>query len=119
MLPKLNRANAAEITFVREEGQFIAGPLFSLLIADLTDQKPSRFAFIVSTKLSKRAVVRNRAKRLLREAGGSLLKKMVEGKIVLFLAKKSLLGQNSQIVNQEVAILLTKGLVIRKGRVGF
>jgi len=112
LLSKQYRANPAEIILAREEGKLISGPLFSLLIFDLGDRVPSRFAFIVSTKINKRATKRNRVKRLLRQVINLLVPKIKEGRIVLFLAKKKLLGKNLEMIGKEVERMLRKSEVI-------
>jgi ribonuclease P protein component len=112
LLPKINRANPAEITLVREEGKLISGSLFGLLVKNLTEQKPSRFAFIVSTKISKKAVLRNRIKRQLRTALRQLLSQIKKGQILLILAKKNLLERSQAEVSREVAEMLAKARVL-------
>ena len=66
MLPKPNRLPSQEMDILLRSGTRIRGDGI-----DLIYKKQSgflRFAFIVSTKIDKRAVARNRMKRLMREA---------------------------------------------------
>ena len=58
--------------------------------------KQSLFAFLVSKKLDKRAVVRNKIKRRLSEAVRSLLPQVKAGQAVIILAKKEILKASYQ-----------------------
>jgi len=69
----------------------------------------SRFGFIVSTRISKKAVLRNRAKRLLREVVRALLPKMKGGFDVLFLAKKETIKASQAQILKEAKKLFKKG----------
>jgi len=109
LLAKNYRANPAEIILAREEGKLISGPLFSLLVFDLDDQRLPCFAFIVSTKIDKRAAKRNRIKRLLRVAVRQQLPRIKKGQIILFLARKNLLGRDLETVEREVGRMLRRG----------
>lgn len=69
MLPKINRLKKKkDFERVLKEGKgysLISGKLYIKIIEN--NLKNSRFGFIVSRKFSKKAVIRNRAKRKLRE----------------------------------------------------
>ena len=73
----------------------------------------TRAGFVVSKKIHKRAVKRNRIKRLMRESYRILQK---EGKLVslnehmsvIFIAKSNALGQDIKTINQSVRSLVQK-----------
>lgn len=74
MLPKSNRLrNTADIERVFREGRGIKEGFLFLKLAE-NNLKVSRFAFVVGKKVSRKAAIRNKLKRALREA--------VRGKIV-------------------------------------
>jgi ribonuclease P protein component len=101
MLPKQHRFPLRlEFNRLRKEGKLFQGKLFSLLISH-SKRQPSRFAFIVSTKIHKKATKRNRAKRLLREAVRSLLPKIKPGFDGVFLAKKAIIDNKLIEVKKE------------------
>ena len=56
-----------KINFARIEidGKMVQSKSFGLGIYDRKDNEPSRFGFIISTKISKKAVIRNRIKRII------------------------------------------------------
>lgn len=112
MLAKQNRANPAEVLLAREKGKLIPGFLFGLLVFNLEDQRPSRFAFIVSTKIDKRAVRRNQIRRNLKAALKEDLPIIKNGWLVLFLAKKKLLNQDLEIIKKEVKRIIRKAGLI-------
>lgn len=106
MLPKSYRFPlSTEFGRIKKEGQMINGSLFGLLIAK---GYGTRFGFVISTKIDKRAVARHRVKRLLAEAVRANLKKIKPGYDFVFLAKKSVVGKSFEEVKKEVEIHLKK-----------
>lgn len=87
---------------VKKEGSLYQADSFGILVRKRTGDEPSRFAFIVSTKISKIAVERNKAKRRLREAVKQHIGKIVKGYDVVFLAKKMTLERSSKEITSEV-----------------
>lgn len=113
MLPKQHRLPLrTDLIEVKEKGRLFQGKLFSLLVAKRETPHPSRFAFIISAKIHKRAVKRNRSRRLLTEAIRSLLTKVKPGFDVVFLAKKGLIGVDSKKTKEAVEKLFEKAKLI-------
>ena len=108
MLPKQYRLPLrTELKRIKKEGKLFQGKLFGLLIAHSGEAR-SRFAFIISTKIHKKAVKRNRAKRLLAAALIEFLPRLESGFDGVFLAKKPLIEANFTQIKQEVSLLLKK-----------
>ena len=104
MLPKSYRFPlSTEFGRIKKEGQMINGSLFGLLIAK---GYGTRFGFVISTKIDKRAVVRHRVKRLLAEAVRANLKKIKPGYDFVFLAKKSVVGKSLVEIRKEIEDIL-------------
>jgi len=121
MLPRKHRLPLrTELTRVQEEGKLFQGRLFSLLVSRQelgTRSQPSRFGFIISTKIHKRAVKRNQARRFLIEAIRSLLSKINLGFDCVFLAKKTIVGKELSEIKKETERLFRKaGLIQIEGR---
>ena len=102
MLPKEYRLPLrTELHRVQKAGKVYHFPYFGFLVAK-SDLPVSRFAFIVSEKIHKRATKRNRVKRLLRESVKSLLSKTEPGFDVVFLAKKRISDQDYSLISAAV-----------------
>jgi len=66
------------------------------------DDDETRFGVIISKKISKKAVERNKIKRRLMEVLGKNRKKFGKGKRILFLAKKEILGVKPKEIEVEL-----------------
>ena len=66
------------------------------------DDDETRFGVIISKKISKKAVERNKIKRRLMEVLGKNRKKFDKGKRILFLAKKEILGVKPKEIEVEL-----------------
>ena len=74
----------------------------------------SRFGFIISNKVSKKAVERNRAKRLLRESIRLFQNKIKPQIDFVFIAKKEIIGKDFAEVNDCVEKLLKRSGLLEK-----
>ena len=115
MLPKKHRLPLrTELRRVKNKGTLVQGGLFGLLISpQVSKTQPSRFGFIISTKVHKKAVKRNRAKRLLTEAVLSLSSKTKPGFDVVFLAKKKIIEAELEEIRREVKKLFVRAGMMR------
>jgi len=86
MLPKQNRLPGYKIPQLLNSQKNFHSPLFGLKVIS-TDQTPPQIGFIVSSKIAKKAVDRNRMKRLLRQAIYSYLPRLKPNHNFLLLAK--------------------------------
>lgn len=111
MLPRQHRLSEKDFPAVKKEGRKIFGPLFGLLIREDQGEKREEpeFGFVVSKRIDKRAVVRNKVKRRLDQALLFFLPKIEPGVKVIFLAKKSLIGREFTEIKAEMARMLKKG----------
>lgn len=82
------------------------------LLASLNGLTHNRFGFIISKKIDKRAVVRNRSKRLLRSCIEEIMG-MVTGKYdMLFIIQKNLTDKTRDDIMNEVVSVLKKARLI-------
>lgn len=108
MLPRNTRlAKKSEINQVLKNGESIASHCFSLKYLK-TKGKEKRFAFVVSSKVSKNATIRNKAKRALREGVRQSLFSMNEGVDCVFLAKPIIAKTYTNEIMKEVKAALSK-----------
>lgn len=113
MLPPRHRLKrSSDVVLVRQQGQSWRHPLLILLIR-ANEQEVSRFAFVASRFVGK-AVVRNRVKRLLREAVRHLLPHMAGGWDCLLIARTGLSQASYVEVNTAVAQLLSRANLLRE-----
>lgn len=102
MLPRENRLPRSRFGLVKKEGRLIRSEKFGILVYERGDTDLSRIAFVVSKKVNKRAVVRNRTRRLFREAVRSLLGKLGRGVDIVFLVKPASVGVELKKLAPEV-----------------
>ena len=93
---------------LRDKGKLIPGNLFGMSFLKEGEEE-NRFGFVISKKISKRAVDRNRIKRLLSESVKKNLEILNSKSLkIVFLAKKTLLGKKMEEVEPEVKTMLEK-----------
>ena len=114
MLPKKNRF-PLRIAFkkLQESGRIIHSRSFSLLFSENQETKVSRFAFIISKKISKKAVVRNRYKRIISSEVNNFLGKFSPKVDGVFLVKRAIIQVESDSVRAEVRKVLSEAGRIR------
>lgn len=112
MLPDKNRLKKrSEFDFVKGNGQMLQSSSFGIVFLK-RNMGSTRFGFIVSTKISKRATARNRVKRVLKEAIRNLLPKIKEGFDVVFLVKRAILEKGGEEIKNEVGRTLSRAGII-------
>lgn len=103
MLAKKNRLTGSKnFEKVEKEGKIFQSDNFGIAILGRGDQEPSRFAFVVSTKIAKNASDRNTIKRRMRESLRLMVSDIRDGLDVVFLAKTSIVRASSDAVMREV-----------------
>jgi ribonuclease P protein component len=107
MLKKVNRlAKARDIQKVFSRGRAFFNPQFGIKF--LPSSKPPRFTVVVSTKVFKKAVARNRLKRVVREYLRKHLTKFPGGDyMVIFKPKIAGLPEN-EVLKNFIAVANTK-----------
>lgn len=114
MLGRSNRLTG-ELNFkrVEKDGWVFQSKNFGVAIFDRKDVKPSRFGFVVSTKVAHEAVDRNYAKRKMSEGVRLTLKEIKDGLDIVFLAKPTVVRTSTQDVMREVKIALKESGVLK------
>lgn len=108
MLPRVNRLNKdQEIKDLGKRGKSFFLPEFIIKYYK-NKEAVSKFTFVVSTKVDKRAVIRNRLTRRLRETIRELLPKISPGYSVLIIAKKQALNLEFPQIKKQIIFALTK-----------
>jgi ribonuclease P protein component len=93
---------------VENEGRLFQSDSFGVAVLERNDTESPRFGFIVSGKISKEAVQRNRIKRALSEAIRYELTMVKKGVDVVFLAKQICTRKSTDVLMREVKEVLPK-----------
>lgn len=102
ILPSQNRLKGNEqIESIKKKGKAIQDAFFGVLYLENTDGVP-KFAFVISTKISKLAVHRNRINRSLHEGVRRSLAMVPKNYDYVFLVKKSIETKSTQEIIREV-----------------
>ena len=109
MLASRNRlTEKRDFDKVKNEAKILQSDTFAASYLKWKESKETRFAFIISTKISKSAVIRNRAKRALREGARQMLAYTKGGFDIIFLAKPEIAKKYTGDIVQEVSKALDK-----------
>lgn len=107
MLKRLNRLNSKrDFERLGKSGIFFQSKTFGLKIFDRKDPEDSKFGFIISTKVSKKATVRNRTRRVFSEVIRLLILKIKKGLDLSFLIKPVAIGIKYEDLKLEIMTLL-------------
>lgn len=106
MLPTTNRLPASIFSTIFRTGKRIHSPELTLIVVQ-TKEPISRFGFVVSKKTAKRAVDRNRIKRILRESIHHLLPTIPTGLNCVFIAKQNFAEKHTAEIEPKIKNLLT------------
>lgn len=102
MLKRENRIRLKkEFAEIKEKGRVLYSPLFGFLTWKKDDDL-KKFGFIVSKKISKRAVDRNKIRRRLADVVCKNLDMFEGGSRLVFLTKQEILGKKTEEIEKEV-----------------
>ncbi len=96
----------SEFDFVRENGTKLVGKYFLLVYAKSPDDK-LRIGVICGRKFSKKAVLRNRARRLIKESF-RLPKAQIVDSHIIFIPRQRIMDKKLQEIQAEMIKLLVK-----------
>ncbi len=103
MLAKKHRLTGSkDFERVQREGKTFQSQNFGVAYLNRGDAGPSRFAFVVSTKISKDAVDRNTIKRHMSETVRLITPYIKEGFDIVFLAKTSIIRVPADEIMKEI-----------------
>lgn len=110
MMPHRYRLPSYEVSRVMRYGTRVVGNGMTVIYTSRpidSRNQLSRFACIVSIKVDKRAVVRNRIKRLLRESTYHILPSLVSSVDCVVIAKRQLLTISQKEIESRLYEVLT------------
>lgn len=104
MLKKENRISLnKDFDRVFKTGHFFYGKILGIRAAD-GEKDVVRFGVLVSTKVSKKAVIRNRVKRTIREELKKTLPQIRRKKDIVIIVFPLILEKNNQEIEQELQL---------------
>jgi ribonuclease P protein component len=123
---RLKQERNFELLF--QEGDYVSGKVVSLKYCKISesskiksrfDLNDLRIGFIVSTDVDKRATIRNRKKRQMREAVRQLIKqdKIKLGYVMAFIANTSIADADYQKIEYNIIQVLKKANLLNDNRV--
>lgn len=115
MLTKSKRlTEKSDYEEIKLKGRFYKSESFTFVV--LKSNKPNnlRFGFVVSTKVSKKAVLRNRAKRVLREVVRKKMSRIKKGYDCVFLMRPGIIGKASRDLEVEIKKIFIKAGLFNK-----
>lgn len=101
----------ADFEHVFASGKFLPGRVLAVRVVERGDG-PTRVGFAVGKRLDARAVVRNRARRLLREAIRRV--PMCGGYDVVVLARRAVLTEDFEAIQQDVRAVFGRAGVLEE-----
>jgi len=108
VLKKINRVSSRkEFLEIKTKGVINYSPIFGWL-SFKKDDDFKKFGFVISKKISKRAVDRNKIKRRLAESIRKNLDSFEEGIRIIFLVKRDILNKNIKEIEEEIKKCLKK-----------
>lgn len=110
---KFKLTGSKDFSRVQENGKVFQSENFGIAYFNREDEEASRFGFIVSTKIAKEAVDRNRCKRAMSEAVRINSVNLAEGYDVVFLAKTSIARASTTDIMKEVKSALEKAKLVK------
>lgn len=114
MLPRVNRLKGNGLyVHIKKRGVFYKSTDIKMGVLGREDKDPSRFGVIVSKKISKKAVLRNRIKRVLREMIRNNLKKIKPGSDILVIAGSDLLGLGNEELERQFISLVKRANILK------
>ncbi len=101
-------SDSKEIEKVKKEGRLYKRKNFGVVVLRKNPKILSKFAFIVSTKISKHSTLRNRIKRALGESVRHHLYLIGKGYDMVFLPKTRIAKKTTEEIMREVKIFVTE-----------
>lgn len=115
MLARENRLSSnTDIKLVQKTGRMSQSDNFSLLILDKNEDRPSRFAAVISTKISPLATTRNKVKRSLYEGVRHITAFVKPGHDIVFLVKPGIERKYTDDLMREVKSAFDKANLLKE-----
>ena len=108
----LKRENRLSKVSKKKSSIFFNSAFFNIRITE-NKEKESRFGIVVSKKISKKAVLRNKTKRIIRNIITNYLDKISKNKDIIIVSKKVLNKELKKEAEQELIELFRKAKIVK------
>lgn len=108
MLASQHRLKGAEYEKIKKQGKVFQSEDFGFVYYKRKDDDHSKFGFVISTKISKQAVSRNRIRRALVETVRRNISSVPKGSSCIFLVKKSMSSKTTDEIMRQAELFLKK-----------
>jgi ribonuclease P protein component len=108
VLKKINRIGTKkEFEEVKEKGRTYQAPLLAMVIFKKEDEE-KKFGLVVSKRISKKAVIRNKIRRAVYEALRKQLGKISNGVRGIVLVRTAIVGKRAEEIEREIEEIIKK-----------
>lgn len=106
MLPRQNRLSQKDRNAFKNGAIRFQTPLFLLKITQDQSPHPPRLAIVVKKTIDRRAVVRNRIKRVISEALGEILPSLLQNSNTLLIAQNNIKEKTKEEIQKDLYALI-------------
>ena len=108
MLKRINRIGTKkEFEEVKEKGRAYQAPLLAMVILKKEDEE-KKFGLVVSKRISKKAVIRNKIRRTVYEVLRRQLDKISKGVRGIVLVRMAIVGKGTEEIEREIGEIIKK-----------
>jgi ribonuclease P protein component len=108
VLKRINRIGTKkEFEEVKEKGRTYQAPLLAMIILKKEDEE-KRFGLVVSKRISKKAVIRNKIRREVYEAIRKQLEKISKGVRGIVLVRTAIVDKKAEEIEMEIGEIVKK-----------
>lgn len=108
MLKRINRIGTKkEFEEVKEKGRAYQAPLLAMIIFKKEDEE-KKFGLVVSKRISKKAIIRNKIRRAVYEAIRGQLGKISSGVRGIVLVRTAIVGREVEEIEREIGEIIKK-----------
>ena len=100
MLPSSRRLSTTLFDKVLKQGKFFSGSMFTIRV--LKAQGMSRFSVVISKKIAKKAVERNKIRRRVYSSLNTLLPRLTDGFLCVFMMKDQIKAMEYEKIKKNI-----------------
>jgi|GEM_PF-1322548 len=111
-IPKKSKISSSQIGLVIRRGKKLEGKFFYLKYLWSPNQKENFFGFVVASRISKKATIRNKIKRRAKAIVQKLQPEFKRGNSAVLVAKQGIVGRSYSELKKDIETLLKYAQII-------